>query len=549
MVVLMYILKEDVLLRFLVLLSLFTLVGCFNSSNYIVEKKYFQDSCGLHNKPYNLGIQRPFYRDYDFVNQENHKVFNDKGKEIAADQLGFAFNERYKEVEGRKIAIFIDGTGMSGGGKETTNIRKMYNSAVEQACSQAIIPYYHSGLGTSFGKVVRGSMMGEGINEHIKDAYHFLAQTYKEGDQVYLFGFSRGAYTVRALNGLLEFAGLVQFKSAVVKDMRDSEKQTLLDDAVDVIFNAYNTNNDGRQAFEHRLRQCIKKAHNNEEADKSCIAQNLNAEDFKTEIKNHNPNFTLKSVKVKGVGVFDTVPALGVGRDDFPDNYRVGLYAEKTFHAISLDEQRDDFRVLRFQHHVTSTNRLEQFNRAENRQFLKEVWFAGDHSDVGGGNRCPSGLEKISRDWMVENFKSDNLFIDNFKSKPCLSDSKMSHINDTSKSQLQYKHEKGILHDQFLAGGVLGWVYVRGGLHWRKPKINDTLHGSIMCRLAIKKLPVSHKEREHTGRYQPTNLYLKPSKNEEDAWFKDLGQHYNFVAHTCLNGDKIPASQLMYTKK
>jgi len=535
------------LLRFLVLLSLLALAGCFNASNYVVEKKYFQDSCGLHNDFYDIEIQRPFYKGHDFINNENQKVFNDKDRKIATDKLGLAFNKRYKDVKGRKIAIFIDGTGMSGNKAKTTNIRKMYNSAVEQACDKKIIPYYHSGLGTSFGKILRGRVMGEGIDDHIKDAYQFLINTYQEGDQIYLFGFSRGAYTVRALNGLIEFAGLLQFKDKDTENKKNRDKQILLENAIDVVYSAYNTNNDGRQRFEHRLRQCIKKAHNKEEADRKCIAQNLNAADFKEEIKNHNNLFTLKKVTVKGIGVFDTVPALGIGRDDFPDNYRVGLYAEKTFHAMSLDEQRDDFRVLRFTKKENSTDNLEEFQSSKTMQFLKEVWFAGDHSDVGGGNHCPNGLEKISRDWMLDNFKSDNLFADNFKSISCTTDSKMSDINDTSKET--HQHEEGILHDQFLTNGFLGWVYMRGGLHWRKPKVHDTLHGSIMCRLALEELPVSHKQREHTGRYQPTNLYLKPSEGKEGSWFESLAQHYNFIAHTCLNGKEIPASQLVYTKK
>ena len=530
------------MLRFLVLLSLLALAGCFNTSNYVVEKKYFQARCNLHE----IEIPRPFYKKPHFINGEKGekkvKIFDDKGQKIASDKLGFAFNEKHKDAKQRKIAIFIDGTGMSGNKKNTTNIRKMYNSAVEQACHNSIIPYYNKGLGTSFGKMIRGRLMGEGIDDHIKDTYRFLVNTYQDGDQIYLFGFSRGAYTVRALNGLIEFAGLLQFKDKLSENKINKNTYQLIDNAIDVIYTAYNKDNDGRQTFEHRLRHCIKKAHNAtnmEEIDNNCISKKLSSFDFK-EIENKNTTFTLKKVKVEGVGVFDTVPALGIRRDDFPDNYRVGLYANKTFHAMSLDEQRHDFRVLRFSKKEKSTDNLEKFKSLKNMQFLKEVWFAGDHSDVGGGNGCSNGLEKISRDWMLHNFKDDELFKAGYISASehleCNTNYEISNINNITKDDYQY--EEGILHDQFLTNGILGWVYGRSGLHWRTPKVNDTLHGSIMCRLALKKLPVSHKEREHTGRYQPTNLYLKPSEGKESSWFKGLEQYYDTVGYKCLKDKK-----------
>src|SRR6476469_3596090 len=112
----------------------------------------------------------------------------------------------------KNIVICCDGTGNQYSGKNT-NVIKLY-STLDLADNTQQIAYYHPGLGTmgaasaltrlaKWWTKVKGLAFGYGLTADIGDAYKFLMDYYEQGDRVYLFGFSRGAYTVRALSGML----------------------------------------------------------------------------------------------------------------------------------------------------------------------------------------------------------------------------------------------------------------------------------------------------------------------------------------------------------
>ena len=114
------------------------------------------------------------------------------------------------DKKSRVLLVFLDGTANS---KESeSNIWRMYNRSVLQATRGfPVIPYYDRGVGTGY-QLFSGSVYGAGAEENIRQAYRFLMETYKPGDQVFIFGFSRGAFTARSLNGFIEFAGLAKKK-------------------------------------------------------------------------------------------------------------------------------------------------------------------------------------------------------------------------------------------------------------------------------------------------------------------------------------------------
>src|SRR5437879_3191136 len=116
----------------------------------------------------------------------------------------------------KNIVICCDGTGNQFG-EQNSNVVKLYQTLVSNASQ---IPYYHPGVGTmgtrnaltSIGKWWTrkiGLAFGYGISDNIADAYQFLMRAFEPGDQVYVFGFSRGAYTARALCGMLHVVGLL----------------------------------------------------------------------------------------------------------------------------------------------------------------------------------------------------------------------------------------------------------------------------------------------------------------------------------------------------
>lgn len=249
----------------------------------------------------------------------------------------------------KNIVICCDGTGNQFG-KENSNVVKLYKTLI---CDSEQVAYYHPGVGTMGARAaltrigkwwtrVIGLAFGYGISDNIADAYQFLMRTFEDGDQVYVFGFSRGAYTARALCGMLHILGLLT------------------------------RGNEGLIPYAIRL---IKQKR---------INFGVAADFKKTFSRECRPYF---------VGVWDTVSSVGwvyeAVRFPFtratknPDFHIVR-------HAISIDERRAFFRDNTFgvPH--------------DPQQDVLEVWFAGVHSDVGGSYaEAESQLSKIALRWML----------------------------------------------------------------------------------------------------------------------------------------------------
>jgi uncharacterized protein (DUF2235 family) len=272
----------------------------------------------------------------------------------------------------KKIVICCDGTGNEYG-TQNSNVIKLYHCLSYTNGSQ--ISYYHPGVGTmgdmralsAAGKVwtkIRGLAFGYGLSQNIADAYQFLMQTFEDGDAVYIFGFSRGAYTARALCGLLEMMGLLY------------------------------PGNEGLIPYAMRLFKrtdglLVKLAIR---PNKFYIAAGFKST-FARECK---PHF---------LGVWDTVCSVGwildpLGLKPGSLPYTFELKDVSTIrHAVSLDERRAFFR--------------SNLVRDAPAPRLKQVWFAGVHSDVGGSYPEPqSGLAKITLSWMLREAAQAGLQLD-----------------------------------------------------------------------------------------------------------------------------------------
>ena len=113
----------------------------------------------------------------------------------------------------KRIAIFSDGTWNSPEQGGATNVLKMTRAVSPTAEGISQIAFYDWGVGTD-RKKISGGITGAGIDKNIMDCYRFLIHNYEEGDQIYLFGFSRGAYTARSLGGLIRNCGLLKREHA-----------------------------------------------------------------------------------------------------------------------------------------------------------------------------------------------------------------------------------------------------------------------------------------------------------------------------------------------
>lgn len=223
--------------------------------------------------------------------------------------------------------------------------------------------FYDWGLGSYHNQITAGAM-GSGIHKNILDGYRYIVQNYTEGDKIYLFGFSRGAYTVRALSGLINNCGILKRVDA-----------NLINSAWKMYKSPNNNNRpNGEAAKSFREQHCY------------------------------------PSKKVHFIGVWDTVGALGVPfslmglfsqHDEFYDS-KMGSNISFARHALALDEQRIDFEPT-----IWTNN--ENVN-------LKQVWFAGAHCDVGGSYSPDKESGQCAADiplqWMIKEAKQAGLHLD-----------------------------------------------------------------------------------------------------------------------------------------
>jgi len=261
----------------------------------------------------------------------------------------------------KNIVLCCDGTDNQFSGYHT-NVIRAYKVAVHSASQ---VTYYDCGVGTMpapgvTGKVakwwsmMKGLAFGSGFKQNVMDAYTFLMNTYEPGDQVYLFGFSRGAYTVRALAGMLYAMGLLR----------------------------PHTENLIPYAYEYW------KKYYQQGGEVLC-------DEFKKTLSRPCP--------VHFIGVWDTVSSLGyfIHFKTYPftaHNPEVMHFR----HAVSIDERRCFFHQnLMFK---WKTNPAQD---------IKNVWFAGVHSDVGGGYpKEQAGLAKLTFEWMMREAAAQGMQID-----------------------------------------------------------------------------------------------------------------------------------------
>jgi uncharacterized protein (DUF2235 family) len=233
-----------------------------------------------------------------------------------------------------------------------TNVLK-FSRSIEPISSKNVVQtvFYDWGIG-SYHASTSGGALGKGLDKNIKDCYRFIIHNYDLGDELYFFGFSRGAYTVRSLCGLINNCSILK-----------KENAKLINKAFDLYKNSkYKPSH--QISIKFRADFCLQ--------DKIAI------------------NF---------VGVWDTVGSMGLptsifgfikAKNLFYDN-KIGVIIETARHALSIDEVRKDFEPTIWK------------QDAENKVDLKQVWFAGNHSDVGGSYQPDKDgrvLSEIPMLWM-----------------------------------------------------------------------------------------------------------------------------------------------------
>jgi len=262
-------------------------------------------------------------------------------------------------MQTRRFVVCFDGTwNTPDKGAKPTNVVKMVRavrSRADDGASQLV--FYDKGVGSGRGldKYI-GGIFGLGLTENVVDGYRFVANNYEPGDEIYIFGFSRGAYTARSLAGLIGLAG---------------------------ILTPANLGNDLAKAIE---------IYREKDIDRAEKLRRIDALGFEER----------RPARIRCVGVWDTVGSLGIpgdaGRTFLGGKYyfhdvELGDYVDVALHAVAVDEKRSAF---------SPTLWVSRDGRPlSDRQAVEQVWFAGAHSNVGG-SYSDSTLSDIAFDWMVK---------------------------------------------------------------------------------------------------------------------------------------------------
>src|SRR5262245_10427201 len=287
--------------------------------------------------------------------------------------------------ETKNIVLLSDGTGNAASKVWRTNVWRLFQSLDLTNSYQVAI--YDDGVGSSSFKplAILGGAFGWGLKRNVLDLYTFLCRNWEPNARIYAFGFSRGAFTIRVLLGLVANEGLV----------RNTTESELRRGAV-AAYRAY------RKKRFHSLWRIER------------VFRGLRDIVLRIFRRPYDLSTNLPTPKIRFVGLWDTVAAYGLPIEEMTrgvhlwiwplelPNRRLGPNVERACHALALDDERTTF------HPVLWTESGEQPARpdGEGHRWLKDerisqVWFSGSHSNVGGGYPDDS-LANVSLTWIMK---------------------------------------------------------------------------------------------------------------------------------------------------
>ncbi len=316
----------------------------------------------------------------------------------------------------KNIVICFDGTGADVRASSNTNVVQLFRRLCNERDRQ--LTYYDPGVGTFSAagawttvaqRISRlsGLAFGAGMRTNLEEAYAFLIDHWEPGDRLFLFGFSRGAYCARALTGMLHLIGIMRpgsgnlVRYAVSNYARRKPKWG---------------NEDWKQARQFA----------------SVMSQYVHGH---------------PGVPVAYLGLWDTVKAPGIFRRsmEWPVT-RILPNVERGRHAVSIDEKRRPFREYLVDAKQTA---------------IEEVWFAGVHSDVGGGFLDQPRLGDIALDWITDGARAAGILL----------------REDRRFAPVTVDNSTGAIH-------TMGWYWALLTIRRRPIPATARIHASVKQRMA-----------------------------------------------------------------
>lgn len=367
----------------------------------------------------------------------------------------------------KRLVLFFDGTDNTPA--DRTNVWRAQELLAERDAEGVVqIKRYIQGVGTDFGQGVRGSIFGVGVANRIREGYTWLAENYEPGTEIYVFGFSRGAFTARSLVQMIASCGLTQ-------------KQALTEWTANRAFAHYESISRGEANPIWRLKHWQKHP---DEIPQDWVPTSEDALLL--------ADTRVRVVKVKMAGLWDTVGAMGADaltnqgaltQKSAEHNVRPTKAQEYGYHAIAIDEHRPMFDVTLWRTFVPEGELAATAARFA--PYYEQRWFVGAHSDVGGGYH-DDDLPDVSLSWMLKKATALGLAF-------------------TNAIEPQPNGWHGQVHDSFqtFAGGILNiWakilpgdqrhyreigrsprpVTAENGMHGELCSINETIDESVYRR-------------------------------------------------------------------
>ncbi|KAH8664536.1 hypothetical protein BX600DRAFT_550556 [Xylariales sp. PMI_506] len=303
-------------------------------------------------------------------------------------------------LQKKRLIVLCDGTwlnseqgwSLTGTVQISSNVTRL-SRALRRHCSDGVLQVidYQSGVGTGNNliDIIGGGAFGNGIAENIRAAYAFICANYVDGDEIILVGFSRGAYTARSVAGMICDLGLLtregmEFFYPIFKDMENWRSLYYKDPYPGIPFHNKPRGDNAADAYKQMLldRGLTRAYQSHDEA---------------------------QPIKVKAVAVWDTVGSLGIptislvtklGLPHSSIEYRffdtnLSERIEYAFQALALDEHRPPFTPAVWERTALNKHATD----------LRQVWFPGNHANVGGG-WADAGIANISLAWMMDQLAS-----------------------------------------------------------------------------------------------------------------------------------------------
>ncbi len=260
-------------------------------------------------------------------------------------------------MAGKRLAVFIDGTWRNV--EANTNVWRLRSLVAERGGGKEQRVYYHAGVGTAPGERFWGGAFGYGVSGQIISAYRWLIEHYDTDDEIFIFGFSRGAYLARSLAGLIATCGLLRPGAPL---------------SVEQVFDRYSLNDEARPIW--KLEYERERGGELTRAEQRLLDYSCR-------------------VQIKMLGVWDTVGSLGIPFGNltkvsrrkltFHNTHLSQIYSD-AYQALAVDEHRPDFAPTLWTRFIPTRPDPEPA-LVPSLGDVEQRWFVGCHSNVGGGYR------------------------------------------------------------------------------------------------------------------------------------------------------------------